>query len=71
MVEPTNKKRKLQANGNGVDKQPSFTDILQQLEAEGDDSGGGSFEVAVGPSTDENRFNRDIRSVAATCCSQD
>lgn len=36
MVEPINKKRKLQANGS-LDKQPSFADVLQQLEAEGDD----------------------------------
>lgn len=35
MVEPINKKRKLQANGS-LDKQPSFTDVLQQLEAEDD-----------------------------------
>jgi hypothetical protein len=35
MIEPINKKRKLQANGS-LDKQPSFTDVLQQLEAEED-----------------------------------
>lgn len=39
MVEPTNKKRKLQANGS-LDKQPSFTDVLEQLEAEEDGSSG-------------------------------
>jgi len=39
VAEPLNKKRKLQVN-NSVTKQPSFTDVLQQLEAEGDDAGG-------------------------------
>jgi len=39
VAEPLNKKRKLQVNGS-VSKQPSFTDVLQQLEAEGDDAGG-------------------------------
>ena len=39
VAEPLNKKRKLQVN-NSVAKQPSFTDVLQQLEAEGDDAGG-------------------------------
>ena len=41
VAEPLNKKRKLQVNGNGAAaKQPSFTDVLEQLEAEGDDAGG-------------------------------
>jgi hypothetical protein len=39
VAEPLNKKRKLQVN-NSVTKQPSFTDVLEQLEAEGDDAGG-------------------------------
>lgn len=39
MVEPTNKKRRLEANGS-LDKQASFSDILQQLEAEADGSEG-------------------------------
>lgn len=39
MVEPTNKKRKLQGKGS-VDKQASFSDVLQQIEAENDGSGG-------------------------------
>lgn len=41
MSEPINKKRKLQVNGsNGLVKQESFSDILMQLEAEEDASGG-------------------------------
>lgn len=41
MSEPINKKRKLQVNGsNGIVKQESFSDILMQLEAEEDASGG-------------------------------
>jgi len=39
VAEPLNKKRKLQVH-NSVAKQPSFTDVLEQLEAEGDDAGG-------------------------------
>ena len=39
VAEPLNKRRKLQVN-NSVTKQPSFTDVLEQLEAEGDDAGG-------------------------------
>jgi hypothetical protein len=39
MVAPLNKKRKLQSS-NSIAKQQSFTDVLEQLEAEGDDSGG-------------------------------
>jgi hypothetical protein len=39
VAEPLNKKRKLQVSGS-VTKQPSFTDVLEQLEAEGDDAGG-------------------------------
>ena len=41
VADPLNKKRKLQVNGNGsAAKQPSFTDVLEQLEAEGDDGAG-------------------------------
>jgi hypothetical protein len=41
VAEPLNKKRKLQVNGNGsAVKQQSFTDVLEQLEAEGDDGSG-------------------------------
>jgi hypothetical protein len=47
VAEPLNKKRKLQVSSS-VSKQPSFTDVLEQLEAEGDDAGGtqlaGSFD---------------------------
>jgi hypothetical protein len=39
VAEPLNKKRKLQVS-SAVSKQPSFTDVLEQLEAEGDDAGG-------------------------------
>lgn len=38
MVEPSHKKRKL--DGDSLAKQDSFSDILQQLEAEGDITGG-------------------------------
>lgn len=47
MVEPINKKRKLQANGS-LDKQPSFTDVLQQLDAE-DDGIESESTYAIGP----------------------
>jgi hypothetical protein len=38
MKEPSNKKRRL--DSNALAKQDSFSEILQQLEAEGDMSGG-------------------------------
>jgi len=49
VAEPLNKKRKLQVN-NSVTKQPSFTDVLEQLEAEGDDAGGEQLLDAYGVS---------------------
>lgn len=47
VAEPLNKKRKLQVN-NSVTKQPSFTDVLEQLEAEGDDAGGEALQRVLG-----------------------
>jgi DNA polymerase delta subunit 1 len=48
MSEPINKRRKLQVIGsNGLVKQESFSDILMQLEAEEDASGGEVLELEL------------------------
>jgi len=56
MVEPTNKKRKIEVNGhaNGhalSGKQESFSAVLEQLEAEEDANGGETLIIRFHPRT--------------------
>ena len=73
MVDVSNKKRKLEVNGSAksLAKQPSFSDVLEQLEAEEDSAGSELASMFNGTHVvmDNCRSHRDLECMAKACCS--
>lgn len=69
-LEPSSKKRKLDvAQKNQLAKQESFTEVLRQLEAEEDASGGETpSHTPTCVLMFASRLYRDISSMASTTC---